>query len=83
MISDNKNKSYQYKSHELRMSEFRKELREQGYKDQEINESIQRTQTFDRKELFKSFLKIINKKPVAEFIFCKAPIFQHIFSEHF
>ena len=29
------------------MNEFRKKLRELGYKDQEINESIQRTQIFD------------------------------------
>ena len=64
------------------MNEFRKKLRELGYKDQEINESIQRTQIFDRKELFENFLQIINKEPVAEFIFCKAPLFQHIFSEH-
>ena len=28
-------------------------VNEQGYKKEEINESIQRTQTFDRKELLK------------------------------
>ena len=38
---------------QLNCNELPKKLTERGYKEQEINESIQRTQTFDRNELLK------------------------------
>ena len=41
----------------LNCNEFRKKLTEREYKEQEINQSIQRTQTFDRKELLKENVK--------------------------
>ena len=41
------------KEFRLNCNELRKKLTERGYKEQEINESIHRTQTFDRKELLK------------------------------
>ena len=41
------------KEFQLNCNELRKKLTERGYKEQEIIESIQRTQTFDRNELLK------------------------------
>ena len=38
---------------QLNYSKLRINLTEQGHKEQEINKSIQRTQTFDRNELLK------------------------------
>ena len=45
------------KEFQLNCNELRKKLTERACKEQEINESIQRTQTFDRNELLKEMEK--------------------------
>ena len=41
------------KEFQLNLNELRKKLTERGYKELDINESIQRIQTFDRNDLLK------------------------------
>ena len=52
------------KEFQLNCNELRKKLTEREYKKQEINESFQRTQTFDRKELLKNEKKKESRIPL-------------------
>ena len=52
------------KEFQLNCNELRKKLTEREYKKQEINESFQRAQTFDRKELLKNEKKKESRIPL-------------------